>query len=70
MERFQNIDRQPFPEVNSIEYKVKDKTTGENINITTYEYPAKGETRALLFFTTGLGDCCLSYGYFFKDLAY
>ena len=50
VERINAVDRTPQFNINPFELKVKDTHSEELITLTTYEYPAVGETRAVLFF--------------------
>jgi acylglycerol lipase len=63
------VERIPMPIIDSFEYKVKDLHSNELIKLTTYEYPSKGEAKAVLFYLTGYGDYCENYGYFFDKFA-
>jgi alpha-beta hydrolase superfamily lysophospholipase len=47
---------------------VKDEN-GEMLKLTTYEYPAVGETRALIFLMSDIEFTANLFGYLFKDFA-
>jgi len=40
---------------NPFKYEVKDLYSDNMIQLATYELPAKGETKAIMFFLTGYG---------------
>ena len=60
-------DRTPFPLINTIEFKVKDEDN-KDLTLQTYEYPAKGETKGVIFYIQGLGLSSLNEGYTFTPL--
>lgn len=69
LERLQAVDRHPFPVEKLDEFKVTSAINGETVPLATYEFPAVGEPKALLFYLHGYGFGVYKDAYIFKRLA-